>query len=174
MRTVSLVERAGSKIELVDEMVEAVRRTATELRPGVLDDLGLTAAIEWQAADFQKRTNIRCDVAANLRSATTERDVATAIFRIVQEALTNVTRHARAGRVRIALQETDGDVVVEITDDGRGITDPERSGPASLGLLGIRERAHLLGGEVTISGIPGRGTTVTARVPLGRDGSERT
>ena len=169
-----LFERAGSMIELVDETVEAVRRTATELRPGVLDDLGLTSAIEWRAADFQKRTNIRCDVAATLRSPTTERDVATAIFRIVQEALTNVARHARAGRVRIALHETGGDIVVEIADDGRGITEPERSGPASLGLLGIRERAHLLGGEVTISGVPGRGTTVTARVPLGRDGSERT
>jgi signal transduction histidine kinase len=162
----ALVESTRSMMDLVDETVETVRRTATELRPGVLDDLGLAAAIEWQAADFQKRTKIRSEVAISLDSATPHRDLSTAVFRIVQEALTNVARHASAGHVSIALGTSGGQLLLEIADDGRGITELEQSGAGSLGLLGIRERARLLGGEVTITGVPGMGTTVTARMPL--------
>ncbi|HYR95351.1 MAG TPA: PAS domain-containing sensor histidine kinase [Candidatus Binatus sp.] len=162
----ALIERTKSMISLVDETVEAVRRTATELRPGILDDLGLAAAIEWQAADFQRRTKIRCEVATSFRRAAPDRDVSTAVFRMVQEALTNAARHARATRVRIDVRESDGHLLVEVADDGRGITEAQRSGLGSLGLLGMRERARLLGGELTVSGGPGRGTRITARVPV--------
>jgi len=128
--------------------------------------IGLAAAIEWQAADFQRRTKIRCEVATSFRRAAPDRDVSTAVFRMVQEALTNAARHARATRVRIDVRESDGHLLVEVADDGRGITEAQRSGLGSLGLLGMRERARLLGGELTISGGPGRGTRITARVPV--------
>lgn len=162
----ALVERTKAMIALVDEAVETVRRTATELRPGILDDLGLAAAVEWQAADFQRRTNIPCEVESSPRLPDPDRNVSTAVFRVVQEALTNAARHARATRVRIALRWSDGLLLVEVRDDGRGITEAQRSGPRSLGLLGMRERARLLGGEVTITGTPGRGTTVSACLPV--------
>jgi PAS domain S-box-containing protein len=162
-----LLERTRSMIQLVDGTVESVRRTATALRPRILDDLGLAAAMEWQAADFQKNTNIRCELATSLGSSAPAPDIATAVFRIVQEALTNVARHARARHVRIALSQDDGHLLVEVTDDGIGITSAERSHPGSLGLLGMKERARLLGGELVVQSANGRGTTVSARVPVG-------
>jgi len=162
----TLVEHTRSMIELVDRTVETVRRTATELRPGILDDFGLAAAVEWQAADFQRRTHIRCHVMASLRSRAPDRDTSTAVFRIVQEGLTNVARHARASRVLVTLRESDGHLLVEVADDGRGISEAEQSGIGSLGLLGMRERAQLLGGEFTIGGVPGRGTTLRVRLPV--------
>src|SRR5581483_11903790 len=161
-----LVERTRSMIALVDQTVEATRRTASELRPGILDDLGLAATIEWQAADFQRRTSIRCRVSIALRTADPEPDISTAVFRTVQEALTNVARHPGASQAWIALEERDGELVVEIADDGRGITDSERVGVGSLGLLGMRERARLLGGRLTITGANGGGTTVRAAIPV--------
>jgi len=159
----ALVEQTRSMVTLVDEAVETVRRTATDLRPQILDHLGLAAAIEWQAADFEKRTQIPCEVTARVDPELLDPEVSTAVFRIVQEGLTNVARHADASRVRVSVHEQDGQLVVAVSDDGRGITEPERSG---LGLLGMRERARLLGGDLSVLGTPGRGTTIAMRLPL--------
>src|SRR5205085_5566692 len=142
------------------------RRIAQELRPSVLDDLGLGAAIEWQAQQFQARTGIvcRCDCALELPEL--NQTQATAIFRISQEALTNILRHAQATRVEITMKIESGELVITISDNGQGITETEKSSQRSLGLLGMHERAHLIGGQIDIAGIAGQGTVLTIRVPI--------
>src|SRR5579864_5994354 len=139
---------------LLDEAIHSVRRIATDLRPGVLDDLGLVAAIEWAVDEFQARTGIESyvslpdvDMALNPQSAT-------ALFRILQEALTNVARHARATQVAVRLTQEDGDLSLEVRDNGRGIREEELAGGRSLGVLGMRERTILLGGEFSIASTP--------------------
>jgi hypothetical protein len=149
---------------LVKETIQTVRRISSELRPSMLDDLGLCAALEWLARDFEERTHIACRV-------TTPEEIpmaperATAVFRICQEALTNVARHARAASVEVELAEARGCLTLRVHDDGRGITPDEIARPGSLGLLGMRERAGLLGGKTEISGQPGAGTTVLVTLP---------
>jgi PAS domain S-box-containing protein len=160
------VKKVESMLKLVDTTIQSVRRISTKLRPGVLDDLGLTAAIEWQAQDFQTRTGIQCEFNPNLREIDLDRDRSTTVFRIFQETLTNVARHASATRVNICLNEEAAGLVLIVEDNGRGIKEREISDPKSLGLLGMRERALIFGGEVTISGAPGKGTTVMLRIPL--------
>ena len=161
-----LVKKTESMSKLVDTTIQSVRRISTKLRPGVLDDLGLTAAIEWQAQDFQNRTGIRCEFNSNLKEIDLDRDRSTTVFRILQETLTNVARHASATRVNICLNEETASLVLIVEDNGRGITEREISDPKSLGFLGMRERALVFGGEVKISGAPGKGTTVTLRIPI--------
>jgi signal transduction histidine kinase len=158
--------RLEAMSEMVNQMVQTVRRISTELRPAVLDHLGLIAGMEWQAADFQARTGIACELDADLREGAASPAAATAIFRIVQEALTNVVRHAQARRVRVHLAARDGDILLEISDDGVGLGDPVARPALPLGLLGIRERAAMLGGRAAVVGPPGRGTTVRVRIPL--------
>jgi PAS domain S-box-containing protein len=163
-----LGQRVTGMTMLIDRTIASVRRIATELRPGVLDDLGLAAAIEWQAHEFEARTGIGCAVVTPSADPELGRDVSTAVFRIFQETLTNVARHARARHAEVTLS-TDGERVrLVMRDDGRGITDAEVGGRRSLGLLGMRERARLLGGHVTIVGRPGEGTTVSVELPVGR------
>jgi len=137
----------------------------TELRPGVLDDLGLVAAIEWQSRDFERRSGIRCLCEAVQEEIELDHTCATAAFRICQEALTNVMRHAKATSVRVLLAEENGDLLLEIHDDGQGISPAKVTDPTSFGLLGMRERANRLGGQVEIASSPGKGTTVTVRLP---------
>ena len=156
--------------DVVDGIISTVRKIATELRPGVLDDLGLEAAIEWQIQDFQKRTSIQCEFVSNLRDTRLSRDRATAVFRIFQETLTNITRHANATRVKIKLEAVNGKLMLEVQDNGKGVTARDLSGAKSLGLLGMRERAIMLDGEVNIIGRRGKGTTVGVRIPLTRPG----
>jgi PAS domain S-box-containing protein len=160
------LERMQAMTALIDGTIASVRRIATELRPGVLDDLGLGAAIEWQAQEFEARTGIRCSVTMTPTEVDLSREVSTAVFRIFQETLTNVARHANAHDVEIALSAAVDHVALVVRDDGRGITEAELAGRRSLGLLGMRERALLLGGDVTIQGQPGQGTTVMLQVPL--------
>jgi len=160
--------------EVVDEIISAVRKIATELRPGVLDDLGLEAAIDWQIQDFQKRTGIKCEFVSELKDTPLSQDRATAAFRIFQETLTNIARHARATRVQIRLAARHGKLILEVQDNGKGVTARDLSGVKSLGLLGIRERAMMLDGEVTIVGRRGKGTTVGLRIPLARPGETST
>jgi len=150
----------------IDATIQAVRRIATELRPGVLDSLGLAAAIDWQAADFQARTGIRCDVKISVPEGLLDRDFSTVCFRIFQETLTNIIRHARATRVEIELAQDRRNLVLIVRDNGRGISEKDVIHNRSIGLIGMRERAAQLGGEVTFLGRPDRGTTVTMRVPL--------
>jgi two-component system sensor histidine kinase UhpB len=162
-----LAVKARAMSGLLDHMVKTVRKIASELRPGVLDDLGLAPALEWQARDWQARTGIECQVSASLEGATISPERGTALFRIFQEALTNIARHAQATRVRVQISADAGWLTLEIQDNGRGITSEERQRAKSFGLLGMNERATLLGGEFTISGELGRGTTVLVRIPLG-------
>jgi len=150
----------------IDETIHAIRRIATELRPGVLDSLGLAAAIEWQAADFQERTGIRCDVRIEVADMSWDKDVSTACFRIFQETLTNIIRHANASRVEVRLAQDEQELFLTVRDNGRGISEREIIHTRSIGLIGMKERAAQVGGEVFFFGLPGRGTTVSLRVPL--------
>jgi signal transduction histidine kinase len=152
-------------LRTIESTVTAVQRISSELRPSVLDDLGLIAAIESEALLFEERTGIECELSMPAGSPI-ERGSATAIYRIVQEALTNVARHSNASRVELRLRERADEILLEIRDDGRGITREEIDDPASLGLIGIRERAHLAGGTVELEGVEGRGTIVSLRIPL--------
>jgi signal transduction histidine kinase len=156
---------------LIDDTVERVRRIARELRPGVLDDLGLEAALEWLGQDFEGRTGVGTSVRSTLGDTRVERDAATALFRIAQEALTNVARHARASRVTVLLGRDGGRLSLEVRDDGVGISDETAASTRSLGLLGMRERARRLGGDLTISAAPGRGTVVTVSVAPPKGGA---
>jgi PAS domain S-box-containing protein len=165
--------KTNAMAELLDRMVKTVRQIADDLRPGVLDDLGLAAALEWQARDWQARTGVECRVSASLEGATVTPERGTALFRVFQESLTNIARHARATSVEACLRAEAGWLLLEIRDNGRGITEPERQRGKSFGLLGMQERATLLGGEFSISGEPGRGTMVRVRIPIAVESSSR-
>jgi len=164
-----LVKKTQSLLKLIDTTIQSVRKISTKLRPGVLDDLGIFAAIEWQTEDFQDRTGIKCEFNSSLEDVELDRDCSTAVFRIFQETLTNVARHANATRVNISLKEDNSNLILEVKDNGRGITEIEVSDLKSLGLLGMRERALLFGGEVKISGIQGKGTTVAVTIPIKKE-----
>jgi signal transduction histidine kinase len=151
---------------LIDSIIQVVKKIVTALRPGLLDDLGLSAAIEWQAEEFQQRTGIQCDVLIDPEDIILNDDVSTAVFRIFQETLTNVVRHAHATQVHGLLRETENSLLLEVRDNGKGITAKQLSDPKSFGLIGIRERVQFLGGQVTFQGIPNTGTTVTVSIPL--------
>ena len=150
----------------IESTIITVRRISSELRPGVLDDLGLVAAIEWQAQQFHKRTGLQVHWETSLDTADVSRDGATAVFRIFQEVLTNVLRHSRANNISVKLEQKGKQLELEVTDDGRGITEEEQRNTVSLGILGMKERALLVGGEVRITGSKGKGTTVVVTIPL--------
>jgi len=156
------------EIELTaNRIIRTVRKIATDLRPGILDELGVAAAIEWMAKDFQNRTGIGCNVAIQGVDKISDTVRATAIFRIVQEALTNIMRHAAASEVKVSLEKKDDTLVLEVRDNGIGILEGRISDSKSHGLIGIRERVLLLGGEAVISGKPGEGTQVRVSLPIG-------
>jgi PAS domain S-box-containing protein len=153
---------------LIDETIQQVRRISSELRPGVLDHLGLLAAIEWQAKEFETRMGTTCVFRSNVEDIDLARDASTGVFRIFQEALTNVARHAAATRVDVNLDKRGDLLSLIIVDNGKGIRAGAARSPASLGLLGIRERARRLGGEVDVFAGQRGGTTVSVELPLGR------
>jgi PAS domain S-box-containing protein len=159
-------QKLQSALELIDETVVKVRNISMELRPSVLDDLGLAAAVEWQAREFEKRTEIRCEIVSLQEDITLSPEKSTAVFRIFQEILTNVARHAHASRVEVRLTVQGGHLNLKVSDNGRGIVEDKVTGAASLGLLGMRERAMIFGGQVNVVGAEGRGTTVTVCIPL--------
>jgi two-component system sensor histidine kinase UhpB len=161
-----LSDKTESMIKLIDNLIETVRRISLELRPRELDDYGLVAAIEWQVQDFENRSGIKCEFISSIEDADLDRALSLVVFRILQETLTNVARHANATSVNITLEEEDGNLKLIVEDNGKGITEEDISGRKSLGILGIRERAHTFGGDVRISGKPGRGTTVILELPL--------
>jgi len=163
---VRCVDRVQSMCAMVDEMVDSVRRISAELRPGMLDYLGLVPAMEWQISEFQKRVDCQCHFESRLDATDLPQDHCTAVFRIFQETLTNVARHAAASRVLVGLEESAGQLILRIEDNGRGITDEQLADPKSLGLAGMRERATVVGGEFKIAAAPGRGTVATVRIPL--------
>jgi two-component system sensor histidine kinase UhpB len=161
----AMCERLNETAVMVDDLVKTVRRIASELRPPILDQLGLPAAVEWLAQDFSRRTGIGCVTTIRPANGAISDSLATALFRIVQEALTNVSRHAGATRVEIELGLKSDCMSLEINDDGRGITETVASGPASLGILGMRERAAALGGVLEVVPRGNGGTRVAAWFP---------
>lgn len=161
-----LKEKFESASRVIDKTVESVQRISAKLRPGILDDLGLIPAIEWQAQDFQNSTGIKCDLSLPKEEIEMDEEKSTAIFRIFQEALTNVARHAKADLISVFMGISGKNLVLEVTDDGIGITEKQLYHPRSLGLLGMKERAYILGGSVVISGEPGRGTSVKVVMPV--------
>ncbi len=161
-----LIDKIGSMSSLVDRTIESVQRIAAELRPGVLDDFGLVAAIESHARQFQERTGIKCNVVLAAGSTEFDDATSTALFRIVQEALTNVARHAKASNVAVTLKHDGSKLTLVVKDDGRGIQGSEISRSTSLGLLGMRERAVALGGQFHVTSVPGKGTTVRVAAPV--------
>ena len=159
-------ERIDSMTNTIETTIITIRRIASELRPGVLDDLGLVPAIEWQVEQFQARTGLKCHWSNTANEVELDREKSTAVFRILQEILTNVLRHAQATNLYLKLGRTRHCLELEVRDDGRGITKSQKSNSQSLGLLGMKERALLVGGEVHITGKEGQGTTVLVRVPV--------
>ncbi len=165
-----LKEKAEGLSAVIDEAVDSVQRITAKLRPGILDELGLIPAIEWQAQDFQLKTGITCKCSLPEEEIDLNQEKSTALFRILQEALTNVARHANAKKVSVFLRKLDGILVLEITDNGEGITKPQINDPRSLGILGMKERAMLFGGEVKINGVRGEGSNVRVEMPLNHGG----
>ena len=159
--------QCSSIIERIDHTLGAVRRIATALRPSILDQLGLAAALEWQGQEFEARTGITVTMELCTDGGAIPEELGSSSFRILQESLTNVARHARATRVTIRLIQTEALLTLEVSDDGIGIPTDRLEGTASLGLIGMRERALACGGELCITGQPHLGTTVSLRVPLG-------
>jgi PAS domain S-box-containing protein len=158
--------RVKNDMRFVSSAIREVQRISTELRPGMLDHLGLGAAVEWQVKEFSERTGIDYDMSVEMERTIPDKDLSTAVFRIFQEVLTNVVRHANASRIRVHLEEKDGCLLLKVDDDGKGISETEISDACSLGLGGIRESVRVFGGKVEITGIPNKGTSVSVSVPL--------
>lgn len=158
-------ERTRSMIALVDTTIESVRRISAHLRPGILDDFGLAAAIEWEAEQFSSRSGIHCAVDIAVQELDVDDERATPFFRILQEALTNVVRHADAGQVRVNLREVDDQLIMEVADNGKGIKDEELNSRRALGLRGMRERAAAFGGTVDVCRAKQGGTVVAVSMP---------
>ena len=165
-RQAGLRAKIDSAMQLVDGTIGTLRRIASELRPGTLDDLGLAAALESQAQEFESRTGIRCSVTLPAEPLTLDIDRSTAIFRIFQESLTNVARHAHATRVEARLQVENGQLIFQVFDNGTGFDPEVAKARKSLGLVGMQERALLLNGDFKTEGVPGLGTTLTLTIPL--------
>jgi PAS domain S-box-containing protein len=169
-RTPRIMEKIQGVVGLADQTIQMVHRISSELRPGMLDDLGLAAAVEWLGGDFSRRNGIPCRVDITARESRIGGNSSTALFRIIQEALTNVARHAHASHASVELWEEDGALKIRVKDDGEGVTEEQSTSPQSFGLIGIRERAQALGGEMSITGRPGKGTTLTVTIPLPSEG----
>jgi len=163
-----VAQRVAAMGDFVDETVHKVRTIASELRPSILDDLGLVAAIEWHAKEFQKRTQIECCTLSDKEEISLAATKSTAIFRIFQEILTNVARHAQATRIEIRIELRDDKLILTVSDNGIGLREADLSATRSLGILGMRERALLCDGQVEITGREGVGTKVTVSIPLER------
>ena len=160
-----MIDRMQSMVGAIEVATETVRRLASTLRPPALDHLGLGAAIELEAAAIARRTGVRCRIAGTVKATALTPDQTTAIFRIVQEALTNVVRHADASAVKISMRQTARSTSLTIQDNGRGINPKALADPVSIGLLGMRERAQLIGAKLSITARPGKGTAVVVTVP---------
>lgn len=161
-----IYEKIESMSELLDMTIQSTQRISAELRPGLLDDLGLIPAIEWQIQDFQSRTAIRCSMKINVAEVELDPDCSTAIFRVFQEALINIARHAQATWVKIGLTKREEELELRIRDNGIGIGRDKIYSPDSLGLIGMRERLRFFNGELKMAGRPKKGTDLKIRIPL--------
>jgi signal transduction histidine kinase len=162
-----LIAETNGIAERIDGAIQNVRRICSDLRPTILDHFGLGAAIEWQAGEFQKRTGITCTCMVDPNAAVTQGDLASALFRILQEALTNILRYAHAASANISLRYKEGGISLTVKDNGWGIRPEEVMKPNSFGLMGIRERVRFWGGDMVIKGVPGKGTRLTVTIPPG-------
>jgi PAS domain S-box-containing protein len=167
----ALLEKIRGMSQMTDDVINQVRRISAELRPGVLDDLGLFSALEWQGQEFENRTGTTCRVHGNVGDAHFDRNLSTAVFRIFQEALTNVVRHAGASHVDVSLERREGWLHLVVSDDGKGITKDEAFRPKALGLLGMRERARRLGGSAVVEAADPCGTRVSLAIPVASSGA---
>ena len=159
-------EKTRSMSKLIDSAIKSVQRISSDLRPTVLDNLGIGAAVEWYSKEFQKRTRIKCEVTVDSPEMKLDQDRSTAFYRILQEALTNVWRHAHATRVRVQLRKKNDNVQLTVRDNGMGIAPEPIGDPRSFGLMGMRERVYQFGGSIVISGRPGKGTQVSVTIPM--------
>ncbi len=161
-----LAQKAGSILELIDSTIDIVQNITSELRPLVLDDLGLAAAIESEAGKFEERTGIKCET--SVEDMPLDPSVSATVFRVFQESMLNVARHADASRVNISLKAREGSLEMDIKDNGTGITEETVATPTSFGLMGMRERIFAIGGNLDITGKHNMGTLVSVKVPLNR------
>jgi len=166
----SALEKLWGTLGLVDQAIDVVHRISSDLRPGMLDDLGLAAAIQWLETEFSRRTGISCTAKVTVPEPRILGNAAIALFRVVQEALSNVGRHSGASHASILLRESDGHLEVTIEDDGVGITAEQAAASSSFGLIGMRERVEGLRGELTVRGQEGKGTTVLVTIPIAAEG----
>jgi signal transduction histidine kinase len=160
------LERQQGLATAIDRIINSVRRISSGLRPEVLDEIGLSAAIEWQGREFQRRTGIRCNVEMDPSPRDPDKARSTVLFRIYQELLTNVARHANATRVNVSFGEGETALALSVEDNGRGITDKEIESPSSLGFLGLKERVLAFGGSIDVKGEAGKGTRVSVTIPI--------
>jgi signal transduction histidine kinase len=161
-----VLEKVQMMRQLIDQAMQTVRNVITELRPEALDRLGLVAALEWQAETFARHAGLRCRFTATKDVVDLDVGRATSVFRIFQEMLTNVARHAVASRVDVTIEQHNAELMLTVHDNGRGFSPESAVSSRAFGLLGMRERALLLGGSIDVSSVPRRGTTVSLRVPL--------
>ncbi len=161
----SITEKRDSMKNIINDTIQSVKKISTELRPGILDDLGLSAALEWQTEEFNKRSGIACDTRSNPEEIVTDPARSTAIFRIFQECLTNVSRHSKATKVKVRLKDDHGILTLTVSDNGKGISESDIENPTSYGLKGIQERVYPWNGTVKITGSPGKGTVLIAIIP---------
>ena len=161
-----LKQKLSGIVSLIDEMIKSVRRISTQLRPSILDDLGLIAAIDWHSQEFEKRSGIKTSFYSDIHELSISPNVATGLFRIYQESLTNVARHAEASKVSTILQIQNGELILKISDNGKGFDISKTAGKKTLGLLGMKERTLMMGGKYEIISEPDKGATVWVSVPL--------
>jgi two-component system sensor histidine kinase UhpB len=161
-----LLRKMESMSKLIDTTIQTVQKISAELRPGLLDDLGLVPAVEWLAQDFEKRSDVQCSLNLEFGRSDFDPDCSTAIFRIIQEALTNVARHAKATQVSIELRENAGFLELKVRDNGKGTTEEVIHSPESLGLIGMRERLYPLSGTLKLESFPNKGTVLSVLIPL--------
>jgi signal transduction histidine kinase len=172
-RSSKIDEKISGMFNVIEDALERLHTVTAELRPVILDDFGLAAAIEWQVEEYSKRIGIECRMEPTGFEPDLPKGQATAIFRIFQEILTNIMRHAQAKEVVVKMEAGNGDLILQVRDDGRGITESEVNDPKAFGLLGIRERLYPFGGQVTFDGRPGLGTLVTVRLPISPKGENQ-
>jgi signal transduction histidine kinase len=161
-----LQQKINAMSQIVDSTITTVQTICTDLRPGILDDLGILEALEWQANKFQDTMGINCDIFSVPSEINLDKEKSTAIFRIFQEVLTNVARHANATSVKAVLKSEGHSVILIVKDNGTGISKERIGSYKSLGLLGMKERARSIGGQFKITGTRGKGTTVTVKIPI--------
>ena len=161
-----LIDKTRKSLDLINSAIKTVQRISSDLRPLILDHLGLAEAIEWQLREFGNRTGITCTHFINITGIKLNRELSIAVFRIIQEAFTNIARHAKATKVDVSLKEKDNFLILEVSDDGKGITHKQLSNTKSFGLHGIRERVQYLGGDFKIKGVRNKGTSLSVMIPL--------